>query len=555
MFAPSRFRRSNLMSLLALTTSLAAGCSSETSATSAPPPQAAIRGKLARKNPVASAVSVAAKISAQGHPKETWDVLYLAGVKVGYCRTKQSDLVEDGKKLVRIDTTNLVSLHRAGERTEHTIAATHIETPAGELVRFHMRLHSGATPTDFAGHVEGNELVVKTETAGKTTVTRLAWPAGAGGMLAAEQSLLRQPMRPGERRTLNGLMAVVNQPVAMELVADKIEPTKLLQHSEDLLRVECRAKLPDGQPIVERLWVNRDGVVLKRQIDALRQETYRSSKEIALADIGPPKFDLMLDTTVPTARPLDNPHATRRVRYRVHLKTSDPAQVFSRGRTQEIESLDPRTAEVIVRAMRPQSDGNRRGLHDDANRPAQTDGLTSRAPPAITSVPTDDDRRPNNLIQSDNPKIIAMARSIGPTATDPWEISTLLETAVKRHIRRSNYQQSFASAADVVENGEGDCTEHAVLLAALCRARGIPARVAIGLVYISAAQGFGYHMWNEVWIDGAWIPLDATIASGGVGAAHLKLADSNLDGTSAFSTFLSVAQVIGQLRIEILEVE
>ena len=79
-----------------------------------------------------------------------------------------------------------------------------------------------------------------------------------------------------------------------------------------------------------------------------------------------------------------------------------------------------------------------------------------------------------------------------------------------------------------MQNAKGDCTEHAVLLAALCRARGIPARVAIGLVYVSAAQGFGYHMWNEVWIDGGWIPLDATIARGGTGAAHLKLADSSL---------------------------
>ncbi len=130
-----------------------------------------------------------------------------------------------------------------------------------------------------------------------------------------------------------------------------------------------------------------------------------------------------------------------------------------------------------------------------------------------------------------------------------------LERAVKKHIRRTDYSQAFASAADVVEQGEGDCTEHAVLLAALCRARGIATRVAIGLVHVPAAQGFGYHMWNEVWIDGAWIPLDATLARGGIGAAHLKLADSSLKGTGAFSTFLSVAQVIGQLKIEILEVE
>jgi hypothetical protein len=351
-----------------------------------------------------------------------------------------------------------------------------------------------------------------------------------------------------------GLLAIVNQPVAMELLADKVEPTRLLQHSEDLLRVECQARLPDGKPIFERLWVNREGVILKRQIDALQQETYRTTEELARAEKGRPKVDLMLDTTVSTDRPLDNPHATRRVRYRVHLKTNDPAQVFSRGASQEITSLDPRTAEIVVRAIRPQSAGGASNQTGSAASGAN-DKAVSETPLANVRVPTDDDRTANNLIQSDNPKIVAMARSIAPYETDPWQIALQLEAAVKRHIRHADYSQAFASAADVVEHGKGDCTEHAVLLAALCRARGIPARVAIGLVYISAAKGFGYHMWNEVWIDGAWSPLDATLALGGIGAAHLTLGDFNLKGTSAFGTFLPVAQVIGQLKIEILEVE
>jgi hypothetical protein len=49
--------------------------------------------------------------------------------------------------------------------------------------------------------------------------------------------------------------------------------------------------------------------------------------------------------------------------------------------------------------------------------------------------------------------------------------------------------------------------------------------------------------------------MDATLGQGGIGAAHLKLTDSNLAGAGAYSAFLPVAQVIGQLKIEILEVE
>jgi hypothetical protein len=339
----------------------------------------------------------------------------------------------------------------------------------------------------------------------------------------------------------------------MELIADRVEPTRLLQHSEDLLRVECRAVLADGQPIVERLWVNRDGVILRRQIDALAQETYRTTKAVALAANGQVKFDLMLDTTVPTDRPLENAHSTRRIRYRLHLKTNDPAQVFAVGNRQQVIPLDTRTAEVVVSAVPPHPPGTSTGSVQDSTTPAAEVAVS--VGPHKSSPPTNDDLSPNNLIQSDNPKIVTMAQSIAPDNADAWQVAVRLAEAVKRHIRRPSYSQAFASAADVVEHAEGDCTEHAVLLAALCRARGIPARVAIGLVYISAAQGFGYHMWNEVWIDGAWVGIDSTLDRPAIGAAHLKLAHSSLQGTTAFSTFLSLAQVIGQLRIEILEVE
>ena len=92
-----------------------------------------------------------------------------------------------------------------------------------------------------------------------------------------------------------------------------------------------------------------------------------------------------------------------------------------------------------------------------------------------------------------------------------------------------------------------------MLLAALARASGIPSRVAIGLVYVERSAGFGYHMWTEVYLDGQWYPLDATIGQGGIGPAHIKLVDSSLDGASAYSAFLPVAKVVGQLKISVLD--
>jgi transglutaminase/protease-like cytokinesis protein 3 len=122
-------------------------------------------------------------------------------------------------------------------------------------------------------------------------------------------------------------------------------------------------------------------------------------------------------------------------------------------------------------------------------------------------------------------------------------------------IQLKNFSQAFATAAEVARSLEGDCTEHAVLLAALCRARKIPARVAFGLVYYPPQKGFAYHMWNEVWIADRWVPLDATLGLSGIGGDHIKLADSNLAGASAYSAMLPVIQVFGRLDLEVVQAE
>ena len=93
-----------------------------------------------------------------------------------------------------------------------------------------------------------------------------------------------------------------------------------------------------------------------------------------------------------------------------------------------------------------------------------------------------------------------------------------------------------------------------MLLAALCRARGIPARFVAGLVHLPGRQAFGMHAWTEVWIDDRWLALDATMARGGVGAGHLKICDSNLADANPATATLPVSQLLGKaLTIECLE--
>ena len=52
---------------------------------------------------------------------------------------------------------------------------------------------------------------------------------------------------------------------------------------------------------------------------------------------------------------------------------------------------------------------------------------------------------------------------------------------------------TFSNALETLHAGFGDCGEHAVLLTAILRAGGIPARVVLGLLYVESKKAYFYH--------------------------------------------------------------
>jgi len=478
--------------------------------------------------------------------------MLIEGNKVGYGRTATKRLTEHGQDLNQVEEEVHFSVTRNGQPSDQRIVSTGVETPAGQLLRFRTEIDSGSAPIVTTGEVRDGDMCFQTISAGTVTRLFIPWASGVGGFKATEESLANQPMQPGEHRLLKGLMVGFNQIADIEMVAVAYEPTTMLNYSDELLRIQWTATLPKGNTIGAIWWTNHDGQVMKTQLDALHQVTFRTTREIALAESGPPRFDLLLSTTIRVNRPIPQPNRTRRVRYRVRLESADPSRVFASGWSQRITPLDPHTAEIEVRAVRPRK-------HDDASAATESAAgqpiWSSASGQVHRGPPTDEDRTANNLVQSNDPRIIALAREAAGSRTDPWEVAIALEKFTHDYVTGRNYSKAFSTAVEVAESREGACTQHAVLLAALARARGIPARVAVGLVYTESTPGFAFHAWNELWIADHWIPLDATRGEGGIGAAHLKLADSSLAGESAYSCFLPVSQVIGQIKIEILEVE
>jgi transglutaminase-like putative cysteine protease len=157
-------------------------------------------------------------------------------------------------------------------------------------------------------------------------------------------------------------------------------------------------------------------------------------------------------------------------------------------------------------------------------------------------------------VTSDDIRVRSQATRVTRGLVDPWQKASAINRWVHQNVRDKNFRIAFAAASEVARNLSGDCTEHSVLAAAMCRAVGVPARVAVGLIYVDEHEGFGFHMWDEVFVNNRWVAIDPSWDQTTVDAVHIKLSDSSLDGVAPFEAFLPVAAVVGKITIEPVEV-
>ena len=147
------------------------------------------------------------------------------------------------------------------------------------------------------------------------------------------------------------------------------------------------------------------------------------------------------------------------------------------------------------------------------------------------------------LIQSDDPRIQREARqAVGRWLRDPKAAAQRLTTRVNRMLEKS-VTFSVPSALQVLESRQGDCNEHTVLYVAMARALGLPARTAVGLVYLN--NSFFYHAWPEVWL-GEWVAVDPTFGQHPADAAHIRFVIGWL------TQQVEIIRLIGRLNIEVI---
>ena len=149
---------------------------------------------------------------------------------------------------------------------------------------------------------------------------------------------------------------------------------------------------------------------------------------------------------------------------------------------------------------------------------------------------------PAEYIDSDHPTVVALAQTLAPNGSE-------LEKAQRYYLaaREIRYDPDLDygdpesyRASSVLNAGGGYCVGKAALFAALCRAGGIPARVAFGDVtnHLSSEKlrekmgtnYFAWHGFTEVKLGERWVKASPTFNS--TLCSRFGVAPLDFDGTS-----------------------
>jgi hypothetical protein len=263
-------------------------------------------------------------------------------------------------------------------------------------------------------------------------------------------------------------------------------------------------------------WIGRDGSVLREE-GAFGLRLEQVAREEALKrDSLSPVIDLAEAASLPANKMIQ--HADRLKELKIKLKGIEDRDIFLDGDRQTLREsiLTIQKESVPSLSLQRQAGKGSKELE--------------------TSLGSD------LFIQSDHPVIQSKAKEIvSASDSDRVKAEKLIQWVHKNIEKRPVL--SVPSALETLQNGVGDCNEHAVLLAALARASGIPSQVEAGLVYQKGR--FYYHAWNVLYLD-RWITADAVMGQFPADVTHIRF----VRGTDRQ---VDLIRIIGNIQIEILE--
>lgn len=180
--------------------------------------------------------------------------------------------------------------------------------------------------------------------------------------------------------------------------------------------------------------------------------------------------------------------------------------------------------------------------------------------PILAAPVTQEQLRPSFLIDYEEAPVRAFVERVRPDlARAPF---TRWARAVDEEIDRKTHARGFDPASTVARRREGDCTEHAVLLTALARALGRPARVVMGVALVVGTDNVAAygHAWTEIHDGDTWRRVDATrihkqVRQRGLRLRYLPILIIEDEGPGYEFKYVGALQSKWLDRLEIMQVE
>jgi hypothetical protein len=167
--------------------------------------------------------------------------------------------------------------------------------------------------------------------------------------------------------------------------------------------------------------------------------------------------------------------------------------------------------------------------------------IVSNAPGGDPRITATFDETQKNLaatteIPINHPKVVSLAKEAVFGADTTADKVARLVRFVQLYIE-DDLSAEPLTLLDVIVRRKGDCSEHALLFTALARSLAIPCRMVAGLVYGGdTLRAFSPHAWNEVVVNGQWIPVDPTWGQTTIDATHLRFPASANDWYQVLGT-------------------
>lgn len=473
-------------------------------------------------------------------PYEFWEIQFIGNRPIGYIHQRIAPSLVGSAGIYRIDVESFKQVQSQGKQLDQHVKVMTIEDSDGSLRTIEAVMKQGDIETKVEGNVVLGTLRLQIITDGAATGKDIPWTDDEliGGPFADMQSLRGRPMKPGEERRFSWLDPITGEILQMELIAKDFIKTPLLDGLQyRLLEVTARAYLGD-RGVTSTLWVNEKGETLKSYNASTDIRSYRCERSLAEKVRDGAACEAIDQYSVPLKQPIKDATTAPRLTFVMNANERFPTAMFPSTTSQRVKISSSVTNEITVYPMKEHTP-----LPSGVSPELRIDETFTAATPVLQTKDAFVNKLSKQFLES------------GPQGKSSLE---RLRIGVFKWItNKVVFSPEMASAAEVARSQTGDSTEHAMLLAAVVRARGVPSRVASGLVYNRSDEdpAMVYRAWTEVYLRDHWVSVDASVEEEGTDATYIKFLDSGLADHNPYPIMLPVLHLLPSIELSLKKPE